>query len=277
MGAVVMALSINGNDSLFAANRLNRPQNNIQTANERLSSGKRINRAGDDAAGLAIAAQLATQLLGSQTGSRNASDGISLVQTAEGAISELSNITQRINEIAIQSSNGTLSDDNRASLQLEVSQLQEEATRIIDTTEFNGQKILSQNGSIDLQVGGSASDKVSINTTDLNTQLVSSGFFTIDVSTANGAKDALSALDASIDSLTTSRSNFGATANRLESTIRGLANESENLAAAKSRIVDADYAVEVANRTSALIQQQGGLAALSQANLSNSIVTQLLK
>jgi len=277
MGAVVMALSINGNDSLFAANRLNRPQNNIQTANERLSSGKRINRAGDDAAGLAIAAQLATQLLGSQTGSRNASDGISLVQTAEGAISELSNITQRINEIAIQSSNGTLSDDNRASLQLEVSQLQEEATRIIDTTEFNGQKILSQNGSIDLQVGGSASDKVSINTTDLNAQLVSSGFFTIDVSTANGAKDALSALDASIDSLTTSRSNFGATANRLESTIRGLANESENLAAAKSRIVDADYAVEVANRTSALIQQQGGLAALSQANLSNSIVTQLLK
>ncbi len=272
-----MAISINNNAQLFGINRLNNAQNGLQTASERLSSGKRINRASDDAAGLAIAAQLANQLLGSQAAYRNTNDGISLVQTAEGALSEVSSITQRIRELAIQSSTGTLNDTDRANLQLEVDQLQEQTAQIFTSTEFNGRAILNENGSLDFQVGPDAGDQLSITTTDLNAQFTAIGFFSVDISTANGAETALSALDASLDTLNQSRADFGAAANRMESVGRGLEISAENTAATRSRIEDADYAAEMAARTSSLILQNAGLANLSQANLSGGLVSQLLK
>ena len=272
-----MAISINNNAQLFGLNRLNNSQNSLQTASERLSSGKRINRAGDDAAGLAIAAQLATQVLGSQTAYRNSNDGISLVQTADAALSEVGNITQRIRELAVQASNGILDDTSRSAIQAEVSQLQEQAAQIFSSTEFNGQAVLGENSTINIQVGDDAGDQISVTTTDLNAQFTAVGFFSVDVSTANGAQTALSALDASLDTLNQSRGNFGAFASQLESVGRSLQVETENTAAAQSRIEDADYAVEVANRTSALILQNAGLANLAQANISNSLITQLLK
>ena len=153
-----MAISIDNNAALFGQRHLNKSQNSLQTASERLSSGKRINRASDDAAGLAIAARLATQLLGSEQAYRNANDGISLVQTAEGALSEVSEITHRIRELAVQSSNGTLSDDDRTALQLEVDQLQDQAAQIFSGTEFNGRAVLGENSSTTLQVGDDAGD-----------------------------------------------------------------------------------------------------------------------
>lgn len=275
--AVNMAIQINNNAHLFSISRLNSTQNTLQTATERLSSGKRINRAADDAAGLAIAAQMATQILGSQTAYRNTNDGISLVQTAEGALSEVSEINQRIRELAVQSSNGILNDDDRAALQAEVTQLQEQVSQIFSTTEFNGQAILGDNTTVELQVGNEAGDQVSINTTDLNAELTSLGFFSVDVSTANGAQTALSALDATADTLNRSRSDFGAISNRLESIGRSLEVETENLAASRSRIEDADIAAEVATQTSSLILQNAGLASLTQANVSNTLVERLLK
>ena len=272
-----MPLSINNNASLFSARFLNNSQNNLQTAQERLSSGKRINRAQDDAAGLAIAARLATQLLGSQKAYENANNAISLTQTGEASISELQNITQRIRELSIQSANGSLGDTERQYLQAEVTQLQEEATSIINSAEFNGVKLLSSDSSIDIQVGNDAGDTISVETTDLQTALTNSGFFSVDISTANGAQTALNALDASLDPLLQQRSNFGAFTNRLESIGRNLEVEAESTAAARSRIEDADYAAEIASRTSSLILQNAGLASLAQGNVSSQLAAQLLK
>jgi flagellin len=272
-----MAIAINNNASLFSARFLNNTQNNLQTAQERLSSGKRINRAQDDAAGLAIAARLATQLLGSQQAYDNAYNAISLAQTAEGSMSELQNITQRIRELSIQASNGTLNNSQREFLQLEVSSLQEEAANIIDTAEFNGKKLLSSDANIEIQVGNGADDRMTIETNDLRAALTNSGFFSVDISTANGAQTALNALDASMDPLLEQRSNFGAITNRLESVGRSLEVEAESIAASKSRIEDADYASEIASRTNSLILQNAGLASIAQGNVSSQLAAQLLK
>jgi len=272
-----MAISINNNASLFTARFLNNSQNNLQTAQERLSSGKRINRAADDAAGLAIAARLTTQLLGSQQSYRNAYDGVSFTQTAEASISELQNITQRIRELSVQSANGTLGDKERQFLQQEVSGLQEEAQSIITSAEFSGNQFLATDGSIDIQAGENSSSTISIQTTDLLAKLSNDGFFSVDISTANGVQTALGALDASTDSLVQQRADFGAAANRLESAGRSLEVEAESLAASRSRIEDADYAAEMASRTSSLILQNAGLASQAQGYVSSRLATMLLK
>ena len=272
-----MAISINNNASLFTARFLNNSQNNLQTAQERLSSGKRINRAADDAAGLAIAARLTTQLLGSQQSYRNAYDGISFTQTAGASISELQNITQRIRELSVQSANGTLGDTERQFLQQEVSGLQEEAQSIITSAEFSGNQFLATDGSIDIQTGENSSSTISIQTTDLLAKLSNDGFFSVDISTANGVQTALGALDASTDSLVQQRADFGAAANRLESAGRSLEVEAESLAASRSRIEDADYAAEMASRTSSLILQNAGLASQAQGYVSSRLATMLLK
>ena len=272
-----MAISINNNASLFTARFLNNSQNNLQTAQERLSSGKRINRAADDAAGLAIAARLTTQLLGSQQSYRNTYDGVSFTQTAEASISELQNITQRIRELSVQSANGTLGDTERQFLQQEVSGLQEEAQSIITSAEFSGNQFLATDGSIDIQAGENSSSTISIQTTDLLAKLSNDGFFSVDISTANGVQTALGALDASTDSLVQQRADFGAAANRLESAGRSLEVEAESLAASRSRIEDADYAAEMASRTSSLILQNAGLASQAQGYVSSRLATMLLK
>ena len=272
-----MAISINNNASLFSARFLNNSQNNLQTAQERLSSGKRINRAADDAAGLAIAARLATQLLGTEQAYRNTNNGVSFTQTAEASISELQSITQRIGELAVQSANGALGDTDRQFLQQEVSGLQQEAQSIINSAEFSGNRFLAEDGSIDIQVGADNSSTISIQTTDLLARLTSNGFFSVDISTANGAQTALGALNASTDALVQQRADFGAAANRLESTGRSLEVEAESLAASRSRIEDADYAAEIASRTSSLMLQNAGLAVQAQGYVSSRLASTLLK
>ncbi len=271
-----MALAINSNASLFSTRFLNNSQDNLQTAQERLSSGKRVNKAQDDAAALAIAARLATQLLGSQQAYDNAQNAISLAQTAESSMSELQNITQRLRELSVQSANGTLNDSQRDFLQLEVSQLQEEAANIINSAEFNGQKLLSEDNNIEVQVGTGADERISVKTTDLRTALTNSGFFSVNISTANGAQTALNALDASMDPLLEQRANFGVITNQLESISKSLEIEAESLAASKSRIEDADYAAEIASRTTALFLQNAGLASVAQGSVSSQLASQLL-
>ncbi|MGD2119609.1 MAG: flagellin [Chromatiales bacterium] len=272
-----MAIGIDSASSLFGQNQLNQAHNRLQTSSERLASGKRINKAADDAAGLALAARLANQLLGTNQAQRNTLDGISLAQTAEGALTEVGEITQRMRELAVQSSNGTLSNEDRSSLQAEFSELQAEASRIFSVTEFNGQPLLNQNTSIDIQVGPEAGDLISVSTKDLATQLTTDGFFSADISTAQGAQDALSALNTSLDSVSQNRADFGAISNRFETVIRGLQNNAENVAASQSRIADADYAAETGNRTRDLIQQNASLSMTAQANVTANIAAQLLK
>ena len=266
-------------DNSFALNTsrfLNNNQNQLQQSMERLSSAKRINRASDDAAGLAIAAQLTSQLLGSQQAYNNANNAISMVQTGDAAISELSNISQRISELAVQSANGIYNDSDRAALQAEVSQLTEEAQNIVNSAEFNGQKLLSGGEDIQIQVGNEAGNTVTITTPNLQAQLATAGLFSVDVSTVNGARDAIGQVEASLDTIVKSRSEFGAISNRFEAVSRQLLVEAESTAASRSRIEDADYAAETAARTRSLILQDAGLASLAQGNLSKGIVTQLL-
>jgi len=272
-----MPLTVSNNTYLFSNKGLNKSQKTLQTATDRLSSAKRINRAADDAAGLAIVAQLNSQILGSQSAYRNTNDGISLLQTAQGALSEINNITQRIRELSIQAANGTLNDDSRAALQAEVGQLQQQVSQIFASTEFNGQPLFSNPGSINIQSGDDPANQLTISTSDLYSQFSDNGFFSVDISTANGAETAISALDASLDTLNRNRSEFGATANRLESVGRSQQIENESLTASRSRIEDADYAAELAQQTSSLILQNAGLANLSQASVSSQMVSQLLK
>ncbi len=272
-----MPITINDIAATFSTNRLNRSQNDLFSASERLSSAKRINRASDDAAGLAIAAQLATQLLGSEQAYRNSNDAISYAQTAEGALGEVNNISQRIRELSVQAANGTLSDSDRQVIQSEVEQLQEEAASIFSSTEFNGQNPFTQNGSVDFQVGNDAGETVSLQTSDLQQQFDDIGFFDINVTTQAGAQDALAVTDQALGVVNASRSDYGAFSNRIESVGRNLLVEAENLAASQSRIMDADYAAETANRTRSMILQDAGLASLAQANVSNGLASYLLR
>ncbi len=272
-----MPITINSLAQTYAANRLNGSQNDLFSSSEKLSSAKRINRASDDAAGLAIAARLATQLLGSQQAYRNSNDAISYAQTAEGAVSELGDITQRVRELSVQAVNGTLTDSDRKNIQTEVDQLQQEATRILENSEFNGQSLFDGNGGIDVQVGSNSGDNISLQTQDLLQQVTDSGFFDIDVSTAAGAAAALGVTDQTLTVLNQSSSEYGSFSNRLESVGRSLQVEAESLAASKSRIMDADYAQETTDRTRSLIQQNAGLASLAQANISSDLASYLLR
>lgn len=266
-----MALIINSNiASLNAQRNLNESQNALNTSLQRLSSGLRINSAKDDAAGLFVAGQLTRDIRGINQAVRNAGDGISLGQIAEGALGEIANNLQRIREIAVQASNDTVG--NSDGLQLEVNQLTQEISRIIATTNFNGVDLLSGGGSVNFQVGasGAANNQISIsldNLTSINAfaaNLTATG--TIDVSTTAAASAALSDLSDDIDTVNGARATYGAIQNRFEAVISNLQNYAENLTAARSRIEDADFAAETANLTRAQILQQAGVSILAQAN-----------
>jgi flagellin len=266
-----MALTINTNiPSLNAQRNLNESQNALNTSLERLSSGLRINSAKDDAAGLFVAGQLTRDIRGINQAVRNAGDGISLGQTAEGALGEIANNLQRIREIAVQASNDTVGD--ASGLQLEVDQLTQEISRIVATTNFNGTDLLSGGGSVNFQVGasGAANNRISISLDDISTinasnaDLTATG--TIDVSTTAAASAALANLSSDIDDVNSARATYGAIQNRFEAVISNLQNYAENLTAARSRIEDADFAAETANLTRAQILQQAGTTILAQAN-----------
>ena len=236
----------------------------MQTSLQRLSSGLRINSAKDDAAGLAISERLTAQIRGLGQAMRNANDGISMLQTAEGAMDEIGNMLQRMRELAVQSANDTLSSSDRTSLNTEYTELKNEITRVANATEFNNTSLLNSTSSITLQVGheNNANNQITVTLSDLSTLSGTVG----DVSSKANAQSAMGTLDTAIDTVTTARGKLGAVQNRLESTVRNLANVMENQSAARSRVRDADFAAETANLTRTQILQQAGTAMLAQAN-----------
>lgn len=277
-----MALTVNTNiASLNAQRNLSGSASELQTSLQRLSTGLRINSARDDAAGLFASELIQADVRGLNVAVRNAQDGISLGQVAEGALGEIANNLQRIREIAVQSANATVQD--RTGLQAEVDQLTQEISRIIQTSEFNGTALLSATSSLTFQVGadGTASNQVALSTTTLTGIAGYSGSLTatgvINVSTAAASSGALSSIDTAINTVSTTRATFGAVQNRFEAVISNLQNVAESLTAARGRIVDADFAAETANLTRAQIIQQAGVSVLSQANALPQLALSLLQ
>lgn len=257
-GVNLMALVVNTNiASLNAQRNLNKSQSTLNTSLQRLSSGLRINSAKDDAAGLYTAQQMEADIRGGNQAARNAADGISLAQVAEGALAEISNNLQRIREIAVQSANGTVTD--RDGLKAEVTQLEAENTRIISSTKFNNTAVLGSLSTA-IQVGQDAGDTVAITSTAIS-------LASVDVSTSTNASTALTTLDGYINTVSSARATFGAIQNRFEAVISNLQSFTENTSAARSRIVDADFAAETAALTKAQILQQAGVSIVSQANV----------
>lgn len=249
---------------------------------ERLSSGYRINRAADDAAGLTISEKMRAQIRGLAQASANAQDGISCVQTAEGALNEVEDMLQRMNELAVKSANGTNTSADREAIQKEVSALQEEISRVAESTEFNTQKLLNGdfagNKAKVLQVGAENDEdqtiKINIAAMDANSLGVDSG--NVNVSTKDGAKSAIDAIKEAINKVSAQRSDLGAVQNRLEHTIKNLDNVVENTTAAESQIRDTDMATEMVNYVKNNILQQAGQSMLAQANqLTQGVLTLL--
>ncbi len=271
-----MALTLNTNiASLNAQRHLGKTQVALDRAMERLSSGLRINSAKDDAAGLGISNRMTAQIRGLNQAARNANDGISLAQTAEGALQESTNILQRIREIAIQSANDTNSAADRTSLQAEVTQLLAEVDRIATTTQFNGRNLLdgSMTGAT-FHVGANAGQVITFSIGDA--QNVALGIDSIDVTTPGGSDAAIAAVDSAMVTIDGIRGGLGAVQNRLEYTIANLNSVSENLSAARSRILDADIAKETSEMTRNSILQQAGVSILAQANQTPLLAVSLL-
>ncbi|MCC2606999.1 flagellin N-terminal helical domain-containing protein [Planctobacterium marinum] len=265
-----MSLFVNTNvSSLNAQRQLFDSGNALSTSFERLSSGFRINRAADDAAGLQITDRFTSQIQGLDQSVRNANDAISMVQTAEGALQETTTALQRIRTLAIQSQNGINSSADRTALQQEVTALVAELSRIGTDTQFAGNAILSGSFSAAFQVGANAGQTISVNLSSSNGASFGAsglGVGTVDISTATGASGALTAIDTAISSIGAQRAELGALQNRFQSTIRNLSNVSENLSGARSRIKDTDFATETANLTRNQIIQQASTTVLAQAN-----------
>jgi flagellin len=265
-----MGLYVNTNvSSLNAQRQLFNSGQALSTSFERLSSGFRINRAADDAAGLQISDRLTTQVQGLNQAVRNANDAISLAQTAEGALGEVTASLQRIRVLAVQSQNGINSSADRTALQKEVSALKQEISRIATDTQFANVDLLQGNFSAAFLVGANAGQTISVNLSRSDgTSFGASGLGIGDttVATVAGASAALTAIDSAISSINGTRADLGALQNRFQSTIRNLSNISENISGARSRIRDTDFAVETAELTRNQIVQQASLSVLSQAN-----------
>jgi flagellin len=253
----------------------------LSTSMQRLSSGLRVNSAKDDAAGLAIAERMNAQVRGMNVAIRNANDAISLAQTAEGAIGKIGDSLQRMRELAVQAANGTNNSGDRDNLQSEFAQLQGEITRIVSGTRFNDQTLLDgTNATFDFQVGPStnATDTITVTSSDLSATDTAIAALNINgAAGAAGAQAAMDAIDAAITTVTNARANYGGVQNRFDSVISSLQVGSENLTAARSRIMDADYAVETSNLSRAQILQQAGTAMVAQANQAPNGVLALLR
>ena len=265
-----MALTVNTNvSSMTALGHLNSTNLNLESTFSRISSGLRINKAGDDAAGLAVAENLAAEQQSLRQAARNTNDGISVIQTAEGATNEVGDILKRMRELAVQSSSETLANSERAYIQDEYSQLAEEIDRISAVTNFNGVSLSNgTNATVDVQVGifNTTNDRISISLGDLRATSLGVDAGNMNMSNAASAQAALTALDTSIDSINKIRSDFGSSQNRLESSLNNLHAYTENLAGAESRIRDADFAFETAQMSKFQTMQQAGIAILGQAN-----------
>jgi flagellin len=270
-----VSLRIQNNVEAFNAQRqLSANSDRLGKAMEKLSSGYRINRGADDAAGLAISEKLRGQIGGLRQASRNASDAVSLVQTAEGALNEVHSMLQRVRELAVQYKNGTLSGDDRLAIQSEVNQLKEEITRIETDTEFNGIKLLDGSSpSISFQVGAADSQQIAVATITL-ADAVDTDVFTL---SADATVTDLQQIDDAINNVSAARATFGSVQNRLDHTISNLSSYTENLTASESRIRDADMAAEMVQFTKLQILQQAGTSMLAQANQAPQGVLSLLQ
>ncbi|WP_309088955.1 flagellin Hag [Domibacillus sp.] len=252
--------------------------NNAQAKNmEKLSSGLRINRAGDDAAGLAISEKMRGQIRGLDMATKNSQDGISLIQTAEGALNETHAILQRMRELAVQGGNDTNVTADREAIQDELNQLMSEVDRIADTTEFNTQNLLGGSFSGTLQIGANDGQTINIAISDMGASALSLTTADISVGSNAAASASIQTLDAAIESVSKQRSKLGATQNRLEHTINNLSTSSENLSAAESRVRDVDMAKEMMSQTKNSILSQAAQAMLAQANQQPQNVLQLLR
>lgn len=271
-----MAVYVNTNvASLNSQRHLTNASESLSTSFERLSSGKRVNSAADDAAGLQIGARLESQVQGLNQASRNANDGISLSQTAEGALDETTNMLQRMRVLSIQSANGSNTSADRTALNKEFGQLKSEIDRVASDTTFGGVALLDGTYTADIQVGADANQtiKVAINASMGTGGL---GVATDVITTASAAQVAIGNLDTAIASVTDTRADLGAKQNRFSSTIRNLTNISENVSASKSRIIDTDFAAESADLARNQVQQQAASSMLSQANQSSQVALSLL-
>lgn len=270
--------------NLTAANtnrQLGITTNGLQKSTEKLSSGYKINRAADDAAGLSISEKMRNQIRGLNKASDNAQDGISLVQTAEGALNEVHSMLQRMSELAVQAANGTNATTDRTALNDEVQQLKTEIQRVGSTTQFNKMNILDGGFSAGtkkaLQVGANANQTISIAISALKSVVGSSLIATLKIGTATNAQSAITTVQSSIEKLSTLRSKLGAVQNRLEHTVANLDNISENTQSAESRIRDTDMAEEMVQYSKNNILQQAGQSMLAQANQANQGVLSLLQ
>ena len=264
--------------SMMAAGQLGRTNNALGSSLGRISSGMRINSAGDDAAGLGVATNLETQVSSTRQAIRNSNDGISIIQTAEGATNEVIDILQRMRELAVQSSSGTLDNDERAYINTEFNQLSAEVNRIANVTEFNGISLSNNTTTqLDVQVGinNTTNDRITIDLGDLRASAlgVDTG---VQLDTVTNAQAAISLIDTALDSVNTIRSGFGAVQNRLDSAINNATVNAEALSAAQSQIQDTDFASETSNLTRLQIMQQAGVASLAQAKNINQSVISLL-
>ena len=280
--------TINTNvSSITAQSALRNSRISTEKAMERLSTGLKINRGGDDAAGLAISSRMTSQIRGLNIAVKNANDGISLASVADGALGEVENMLQRVRELAIQSLNDTNSTEDRGYLDSEVKQLAEEIDRIANTTNFNGRALFNTTGGLSLKIKAGASaangaediaiDLKSMDTAELGDVANSKFIATASVSDATKAADALTTVDAAIKQVVEQRSDLGAVSNRLEHTVSNLTNVVTNTEMSRSRIQDADYAVETSNMTRGQILQQAGTAMLAQANRMSQSVLSLLQ
>lgn len=275
-----MSVTINTNvASLVAQRKLGNAQSNMSRSMERLSSGLRINRAKDDAAGLAISKLMEKQINALHQGVRNANDGVSVIQTTEGSLEEIGNNLQRMRELATQASSGSYVAANRSSMQLEFSKLRSEIDRAADTVNFNGYQLADgTNTSMTIQVGvnNTANDRISISLTSAKASAlgVSAG---VTLTSAAGAQGALGFLDAAIDTISSARAQLGADEARLETAIESNLNIAENLVAANSRIKDVDFAEEVSEMTKFSVLSQASTAMLSQANQMPQVALSLLQ
>ena len=267
-----MPQTINTNiTSLNSQRHLNTSQSSLATSMERLSSGLRVNSSKDDAAGLAIADRMNAQIRGTNVAIRNANDGISLAQVAEGALATVTDALQRMRELAVQAQNGSNGTGDRSNLDTEYQQLSAEITRIATQTRFNGSAIVGANaGAQTFQVGANNGDTLTITTVAVTTV---GG----DLLTAANASTALAAIDTRLDTITTNRATYGAALSRFGFAISNLSITAENQSAARGRIMDADFAAETANLSRAQILQQAGTAMVAQANQLPQSVLALLR
>jgi flagellin len=295
--------------ALRATNASARADMSLQTALERLSTGKRINSAKDDAAGLAIASKMTAEIRGLTAAAKNANDGISLAQTAEGAMGEVGNIVQRIRELAVQASNGTLQQSDRTSIQSEVTELTEQIKSIVTSTKFNGTQLLNggstaavagtagtftagpppvftagvagtaaSDKAFTIQTGNTSTDQVTVNVAAMDlTSLGLDAMASFADTTGEGAQDALARLDAAIDKISQARATLGGSQSRLEATVSNLNSTITNMSEARSRIEDADFSTETTALAKSQILSQASTAMLAQANQSKQNVLSLLR